>query len=44
MDPTFRPTYRELDENKMIKKIIGKVLSPSQPFATCSFSRNELTH
>ncbi len=43
-DSTFRPTYCELDENKMIKKFIGKVLSPPQPLATCSFSRNEAQH
>ncbi len=44
MDSTFGPTYCEPDENKMISKIIRKVLSPSQPLATCSFSRNEVQH
>jgi hypothetical protein len=28
----------------MIKIFIGKVLSPPQPLATCSFSRNEVQH
>lgn len=40
-DPTLGPTYCELHKNQMISKIVRRVLSPSQPLATCSFSRDE---
>jgi len=43
-DPTLGQTYCEFDGNQIISKIVGKVLSPSQPLVACSFSRGEVQH
>jgi hypothetical protein len=43
-DPTLRQTYCEFDGNQIISKIVGKLLSPSQPLVVCFFSRGEVQH